>query len=448
MGTLSANVISDTYKNLIFTKETNNKLYYTNGSDVDTEITTLASPMTLSGLITASLGIKLGNNIIYSQNGTASITTTDTTGDVAVAGDLTVTGNDIKSSSATAITMAGANVTVAGDLTITGGNITNAITCDSTVTTTGLLTANANVVVGADADGTDRSITFGHTTLKSIIGIDDDQDVFAINTDGAFEAANDFELDTNGNATIKGNLTISGGNITNALTLDSTLAVGGNTTITGNLTFTGARDILFTESDGLEIRDEDSLYVSMISNTIAITPPTTFAGKVLLNGNTGLTAGSGITSATGETYKSWVERCGDIIKTSIYLDVQTLRANGDAKVIGKDGGTSNCHIGQITTAVCGTIVGGRMTCIEAPAGHSSIDDIDLHFDNESTHAEAAALTSSTALITNAEAWTAGMTKTFGTVITADNYLYLITGENATDTEYTAGKFLIEIWGTA
>ena len=282
-ATLTADVISTTYKKILFQKD-DNKLYYTNsGGTADVEMTTLASPMTLSGLITASAGIKLGNNIIYSQNGTTSITTTNTTGDVTIAGDLTVTGNDIKSSSATAITMAGTNVTVVGDLTITGGNITNAITCDSSLTTTGLFTANANVVVGADADGTDRSITFGHTTLKSIIGIDDDQDVFAINTDGAFEAANDFELDTNGNATIKGNLTISGGNITNALTLDSTLAVSGNTTITGNLTFTGARDILFTEGDGLEIKDNNSLYVSMISNTMAITPPTTFAGKATFN---------------------------------------------------------------------------------------------------------------------------------------------------------------------
>ena len=456
MGTLSGNVISTSYKKLVFTNATSGNegnLFYTLDADgtTDTALTTLTSPMTFSGLITASAGIKLGNNIIYASDGGTAIKL-DTSDNVAITGDLVVTGNDIRTgtieSPTTAMTMAGANVTIAGDLTITGGNITNAITCDSSLTTTGLLTANANVVVGADADGTDRSIIFGHSTLKTIMGIDDDQDVFAINTDGDFEAANDFELDTNGNVTIKGDLTISGSNITNALTLDSTLNVSDNTTIDGNLTFTGARDILFTEGDGLEIRDNNSLYVSMISNTMAITPPTTFSGKVLLNGNTGLTAGTGITDASGETYKSWVERCGGMIKTSIYLDVETLRANGDAKVIGKDGTSNPCHIGQITTAVCGTIVGGRMTCIEAPAGHATIDDIDLHFDNESTHAESNSLSSSTALITNTEAWTAGMTKTFGTVITADNYLYLITGENATDTEYTAGKFLIEIWGTA
>ena len=64
MGTLTDAVISTTYKKLVFQK-TDNKIYYTNGSDVDTEITTFASALTLSGLITATAGIKLGNGTIF-----------------------------------------------------------------------------------------------------------------------------------------------------------------------------------------------------------------------------------------------------------------------------------------------------------------------------------------------------------------------------------------------
>jgi hypothetical protein len=45
-------------------------------------------------------------------------------GALSVAGDLTVTGNDIISSSATAITLDGADVEVVGDLTVTGSDIT------------------------------------------------------------------------------------------------------------------------------------------------------------------------------------------------------------------------------------------------------------------------------------------------------------------------------------
>jgi hypothetical protein len=40
------------------------------------------------------------------------------------------------------------NLTVAGDLTITGGNITSALTCDSTLASAGLLTASAGVKLG------------------------------------------------------------------------------------------------------------------------------------------------------------------------------------------------------------------------------------------------------------------------------------------------------------
>lgn len=44
-------------------------------------------------------------------------------GDVTITGDITVSGNDIKSSTATAITMSGTDVSIAGDLTVTGNDI-------------------------------------------------------------------------------------------------------------------------------------------------------------------------------------------------------------------------------------------------------------------------------------------------------------------------------------
>ena len=65
----------------------------------------------------------------------------------------------------------------------------------------GAVNVTGNVVIGADGDGTDRTITFGHTTLKSVIGIDDSGDVLALNTDNAFEAANDLQIDASGNVT-------------------------------------------------------------------------------------------------------------------------------------------------------------------------------------------------------------------------------------------------------
>jgi hypothetical protein len=138
--------------------------------------------VTSTPLLVATAGVKLGNNLIYASDGGTAITL-DTSDNVAITGDLTVTGNDIKSSAATAITLSSDDVTVVGDLTVTG-------------------TSSGTMTLGADADGTDRSLVFGHSTLKSIVGIDDDQDVFAINTDAAFEANNDIEIDASGNVTV------------------------------------------------------------------------------------------------------------------------------------------------------------------------------------------------------------------------------------------------------
>ena len=85
----------------------------------------------------------------------------------------------------------GGDLTVAGDLTVTG----------------------ADVTLGADADGTDRSVTFGHSTLKTIMGIDDSLDCFVINTDAAFDSTlenNSLSIDASHNVEIAGDFKIQG----------------------------------------------------------------------------------------------------------------------------------------------------------------------------------------------------------------------------------------------
>jgi hypothetical protein len=86
-------------------------------------------------------------------------------GDVTVTGDITVTGNDIKSSSATAITMSGANVTVAGDLTVTGNDI-------SSSSAVALTLAGADVTVAGDLTVTGNDIKSSSATAMSMSGAD------------------------------------------------------------------------------------------------------------------------------------------------------------------------------------------------------------------------------------------------------------------------------------
>ena len=100
------------------------------------------------------------------------------------------------------------------------------------------------VTIGADSDGTDRSITWGHSTLKTIMGIDDSSDAFVINTDAAFDATlanNSFSIDANHNVIIAGDVSVgddlfltSSGSIINWNSGDVTL-----THAAGKLTFDG-----------------------------------------------------------------------------------------------------------------------------------------------------------------------------------------------------------------
>ncbi len=155
--------------------------------------------------------------------------------------------------------------------------------------------------------------------------------------------------------------------------------------------------------------------------------------------------GDGISGGTGTVFKSSVVRVGDIIKTSILIDLTGLSSSTtDLDIIGQ--GTDPAYLGQVTAARNGTILSGRMTCLEVPAGGA--DDIDLYSASEATgvfDGKIADLTE-TALVTSGGAWTLGGVKALSAVPAANKYLYLTGGEDGTAAAYTAGKFLIELDG--
>lgn len=174
---------------------------------------------------------------------------------------------------------------------------------------------------------------------------------------------------------------------------------------------------------------------------IEIQSGATFNMESLTNG----APGAGISGGTGTVFKSSVQRVGDIIKTTILIDLTGLSSSTtDLDIIGT--GTSAAHLGQITAAKNGTILTGRMTCLEVPTGGA--DDIDLYSATEATgkfDGKIADLTES-ALVTSGGTWTLAATKAFGAVPAANSYLYLTGGEDGTADVYTAGKFLIELEG--
>jgi hypothetical protein len=158
-------------------------------------------------------------------------------------------------------------------------------------------------------------------------------------------------------------------------------------------------------------------------------------------------AGAGITDGTGTIYESSVSREGGIVTTQILIDMTGLKsATSDVDIIGEAVTADPSHLGQITAAQNGTILGGDMQCLEVPA---SLDDVDLYTANEATGAHEdgiATLTASAALVTAGAAWTLGLIKAFSAVPPADDHLYLVNGAADTADDFTAGKFLIKLYG--
>lgn len=157
-----------------------------------------------------------------------------------------------------------------------------------------------------------------------------------------------------------------------------------------------------------------------------------------------LTAGAGVSAA--ETYKTSVVKDGGVYVTRIIVDLTGLVGSAtDNDIIGNTGGTASCHWGQITAAVNGSIVGGRVTCLEVPAGGTA--DINFYSANESTGAQDALATSltETVLIDSGGSWTSGATKGLTTVPPANDYLYIANGAASGGT-FTAGKFEIVLFG--
>ena len=155
-------------------------------------------------------------------------------------------------------------------------------------------------------------------------------------------------------------------------------------------------------------------------------------------------AGAGITGGTGTIYRSSVIRQGGIITTRILIDLTGLRSTANGDIIGINGTSEVCHIGQITAAENGTIIAGSMECFEAPAGGDP--DINVHSATEGTGVEDGAISSLTeTLLVNAGDATLGSKVYFSSLPAADEFLYLTLGAT-TDADYTAGKLLIELIG--
>lgn len=157
--------------------------------------------------------------------------------------------------------------------------------------------------------------------------------------------------------------------------------------------------------------------------------------------------GAGITAGVGTVFKTSIVRHGDIIKTTIIIDLTGLASTTTADDIIGTAGVS--HIGQITAALNGTLFYGQVICLETPAGGDL--DIDFWSATEGTGAYDALVTALTEVIIRANGgnWAAGVATpiAFTNLPAADKYMYMAVGSaGGAPGTYTAGQFLIEMYG--
>ena len=106
----------------------------------------------------------------------------------------------------------------------------------------------------------------------------------------------------------------------------------------------------------------DTMYAIYLGRALQTSVPATnsvTAAMLSSNAATTLSAGAGITGGTGTIYKSEVVKLGDIIRTTIIIDLTGLSSSAAADIIGK-ASTASCHLGQITAAINGTILFGEI----------------------------------------------------------------------------------------
>ena len=168
---------------------------------------------------------------------------------------------------------------------------------------------------------------------------------------------------------------------------------------------------------------------------------TGFIGPALATG-----AGTGITTGTDTVYSSSVNRSGTIIHTQIYIDIDGLTGSATlADIIGVEN-AANCHLGQITVAECGVLFAGSITCLETPAGGEI--DIDFYSATLATGTEDALVTALDEVVLKISAanWAAlGSFAMTPALPRANDYIYMSVGDTDGG-EYTAGKFMIELYG--
>ena len=199
----------------------------------------------------------------------------------------------------------------------------------------------------------------------------------------------------------------------------------------------------FCDQNGLSaivLDGQQAVQNALLANLVQELPAATVVGGAAVANGAGALGVGGFVSTS-------VVREGDLRVTRILVDLTGLSSSTtDLDIIGQ--GAVAAFLTQITAATNGTIVGGTMTCLEAPAG--GVTDIDLYVATAGTGKlddAISGLAGQAAVVTSGGAWTLAAIKgTAPDAVVANGFLYLTGGAAGTAAAYTAGRILITLFG--
>ena len=331
-----------------------------NGGDITTSATTATvfnTTATTVNAFQAATAVSIG-----ATTGTLTLRNAST----VVSGDLTVSGNDILSSTATAITLSGANVTVQGDLTVNGNDINSS-------------TANAITLSGADVN------------VKGSLDVD-----VNLNVDGTAQIDGATTIGASGT---RAAFTVYGTAITATASDNSQIGVTASTADAKTLTITASNsvgdanldinvdDAATLDAATISLDATDSSNFSITTNsasnkTLAIDASNAGLGSAIIAVGSSLTDNVNLTTAS----------TGQITLTSgeVQADVTTLDVNATTVDITTTGASNSITLTGLAAIVNADTItlrgteGAADTAIVNVAGQLNVDNLRLDGNTIST----------------------------------------------------------------
>jgi hypothetical protein len=174
---------------------------------------------------------------------------------------------------------------------------------------------------------------------------------------------------------------------------------------------------------------------------------THFTGPVVSsNGFSGSAVAAAAGAGSGTLGSSDISKVGKIINTQFFVDLTGQSSTTTLVDIIGITGTDPAYFGIVDNAKMGQVYAMTMTCLKAPV--TGATDIDLFAATEATGPAGANESTLTAVVQVAStaAWTLNRVLTAAAWPADGDSLYLMNGTSGTIGTYTAGQFVIELWG--